>query len=160
MFKDAVTLSWYNSVTPSVVSPVKTFDVMIKAHKTARLSEILSLNNNKTTIEAMDYDGKAMNLVLKFANQLRDNMPFALYQNTPNPASGETFISFNLPKESTARLTIYNTEGKTVKIIDDKFTEGLNKIRLSKSDLEGNGLYYYRLDTPEHSATKRMIWID
>ena len=84
---------------------------------------------------------------------------FALYQNTPNPVAHETSIGFNMPKDGAAKLTIYSVEGKVVmtKNIDAK--AGVNQISINKSDLT-SGVLYYRLETADHSGTKKMIVIE
>ncbi|MBL7815751.1 MAG: T9SS type A sorting domain-containing protein [Saprospiraceae bacterium] len=82
---------------------------------------------------------------------------FALYQNQPNPAANETSIGFNLPKDGQARLTISTIDGRVVKVINGEYKAGYNSISVNKSDLNTSGIFYYRLETVEHSATKKMV---
>jgi hypothetical protein len=40
------------------------------------------------------------------------------------------------------------------------YKAGYNEININKSDLNASGVMYYRLETPEHTATKKMIIIE
>ena len=85
---------------------------------------------------------------------------FVLYQNQPNPAANETNIGFNLPKDGQARLTISTIDGRVVKVVNGEYKAGFNNITVNKSDLNTSGIFYYRLETPEHSASKKMVIIN
>jgi hypothetical protein len=85
---------------------------------------------------------------------------FELYQNEPNPFRDVTIIGFNLPEASRATLKVYDVTGKVVKVVRGDFAKGYNSINLDRTDIQGNGMLYYQLDTPTDSATKRMILID
>ncbi|MBL7815752.1 MAG: T9SS type A sorting domain-containing protein [Saprospiraceae bacterium] len=84
---------------------------------------------------------------------------FALYQNQPNPTANETSIGFNLPKDGQARLTISTIDGRVVKVVNGEYKAGYNSISINKSDLNTSGIFYYRLETAEHSASKKMVVI-
>ncbi|MBL7817715.1 MAG: T9SS type A sorting domain-containing protein [Saprospiraceae bacterium] len=85
---------------------------------------------------------------------------FVLYQNQPNPMTSETTIAFNLPKDDKARLTITTIDGRVVKVVNGTYKAGYNAISISKSDLNTNGIFYYRLETAEYSAAKKMVIIE
>jgi hypothetical protein len=151
MFNNAVTMSWNgNTELKGIVA------VTFVANKTAKLSDVLTLGSELTPAEANTTTGSAMNVALKFTNG-KVSGEFALYQNTPNPVSNETSIRFNLPSETTAKLTVYDVQGKVVLVKNGAFAAGVNEFVVNKSELNANGVLYYRLDTPEHSATKKMI---
>jgi hypothetical protein len=84
---------------------------------------------------------------------------FELLQNTPNPVSGVTSISFNLPEAAPASLTITNVEGRVLKTIQGSFTKGYNTVVLQRAELEA-GVLFYQLNSTEFSATKKMIVIE
>jgi Secretion system C-terminal sorting domain len=95
---------------------------------------------------------------LTFGDKLVKEMgEFALYQNRPNPMLNSTAIGFNLPKEGEATFTIYNIEGKAMKVVNSTFKAGYNEVMVEKETFQTSGVYYYRLETSEHSATKKMV---
>ncbi len=154
VFKNAITTSWNGNAqttTPQL------FTLHFIAHQSGQLSEMLSINSSMTMAEAYNSQRQPMAIELKFNNQKAPIEQLTLYQNHPNPFDKETTIAFNLPKETKAKLSIYNTQGQIVYTLSDKFKAGYNEILVSKDDLKASGVLYYRLDTPEHSATRKMI---
>jgi len=99
-----------------------------------------------------------MNVNLRFddANSVANG--FRLLQNTPNPFRDETVIGFVLPEASLATLTIYDVSGRALKVVTGDYETGYNTISLNKSDLM-EGVLYYKLQTSDYTATKKMIAI-
>ena len=153
IFSNEVTTSWNGATKASA----EVITISFVANKTAKLSEVLTVGSALTPAVANDAQGTEMNVSLKFNTGKVAGAEFALYQNTPNPVATETAIGFNMPKEGTAKLTIYTVDGKVVmtKTIDAK--AGLNSVSINKSDINANGVLYYRLETADQSATKKMI---
>jgi hypothetical protein len=87
---------------------------------------------------------------------------FFLYQNYPNPFNPSTKISFNLPGERQASLSIYNIEGRLVKtLVNGSVKGGLQSVTWDGTDARGNpvssGVYLYRLRAGGNVMTKKMI---
>jgi len=85
-----------------------------------------------------------------------------LQQNYPNPFNPETTISFELPKASTANLSIYNVKGQLVKtLLDGNLALGKHSLVWNGTDNNGrsvpSGLYFYRLTTEGKTETKKMM---
>ncbi len=81
-----------------------------------------------------------------------------MYQNTPNPFNTRTSIGFNLPEASAATITISDVTGKVLKVVKGDFAKGYNSLELSRGELGATtGVLSYQIDTPTHSATKKMI---
>ncbi|MBK7410627.1 MAG: T9SS type A sorting domain-containing protein [Saprospirales bacterium] len=90
-----------------------------------------------------------------------DATGFALYQNVPNPFKGETVIGFTLPEASTATLTVMDVSGKVLATVAGEYAKGYNEVRLGSGETSfATGVLYYQLDTPTHSATKKMVIIE
>ncbi len=86
---------------------------------------------------------------------------FELYQNKPNPFKGNTEISFRLPREMKASLTITDITGKLVYSDNGTFKKGIHTIKISQTDLATtSGILYYTLDAGKNSATKKMVVIE
>jgi hypothetical protein len=47
--------------------------------------------------------------------------------------------------------------GHTVKTFEDNFEKGYNAIEVKTTDLGSTGVFYYRIDTPKYSGTKKMV---
>jgi hypothetical protein len=82
---------------------------------------------------------------------------FSLLQNYPNPFNPETVISFNLPKVSRVRLSVYNTLGELIATLaDGELSAGKHTLPFNGSRL-ASGIYFYRLETNKFSKTMKMI---
>ena len=156
-FKNALTTSWNGSVAET---SVQAFSLVLKAAKNVKLSDILTIGSNITTAEAYNTNSERIAIGLKFNNSEHSEEPFTLYQNEPNPFESETKISFNVPQPTMGKLTIYDATGRVMKTMKTVFDKGYNDIIVPKSDLHNAGVYFYRIDTPTHSATKKMILVN
>lgn len=83
-------------------------------------------------------------------------MQFALNPNYPNPFNPSTTLSFDMPKAGAYTVTVYNTAGQRVKVINGIGIVGSNTVEL---DMSGNssGVYLYRLDAEGFSATRKAV---
>ena len=88
-----------------------------------------------------------------------ENRYFALYQNEPNPWTNRTVISFHLPTSQSASLTIFDENGRAVKFIEGEYERGHNEVMINQDELQSSGLLYYRFETRDHTATRKMILI-
>ncbi len=89
-----------------------------------------------------------------------ESATMTLLQNRPNPFSNETLIGFNLPEATEATLTIYDLNGRILKVFNGDYAQGLNEVKVNRSELGGTGVLYYTLRTQNETATKVMVIID
>ncbi|MCB0688656.1 MAG: T9SS type A sorting domain-containing protein [Saprospiraceae bacterium] len=82
---------------------------------------------------------------------------YFLEQNRPNPFQHETTIGFTLPKAQEARLSIFDVQGRLLKVINGNFQAGYNALIIAKKDLINQGILYYQLETPDYLATRKMV---
>lgn len=92
------------------------------------------------------------------------NIPqeYNLEQNYPNPFNPNTTIKFSLPKESPVKLIIYDALGKILSvIIDDILPAGTYRASINFGDMinASSGIYFYSLQTPEYTSTKKMAFV-
>jgi PKD repeat protein len=85
--------------------------------------------------------------------------PVVLGQNQPNPFNPTTQITFSLPRDSAVTLTVYNVRGQAVaKLADGPMTAGEHAVTWNATD-HPSGLYFYRLEGPGFSETKKMTML-
>jgi hypothetical protein len=87
---------------------------------------------------------------------------FALDQNYPNPFNPSTIISYNLPKQSTVQIKIYDAIGNEVRslINEDKLAGKYNILwdgRNNAGNKVSSGVYYYRITAGDFVQTKKMM---
>lgn len=82
---------------------------------------------------------------------------YRLAQNYPNPFNPVTTIEYSLPKTSKVKAEVFNVLGQIVKVLVDGEQEpGNYKVRWDGKDA-ASGVYFYRIDADNFSATKRMV---
>ena len=122
-----------------------------------------SLNDNSIGIpRAMKYEFDFFNnnnLKLNNKNLVGN---FKVKQNFPNPFNPFTNLTYELPKESIVRITIFDMLGNVVKsLIDQKQSSGIKSIRWDGKNNQNqpvaSGVYPYQIMVGNHSQTKMMI---
>jgi hypothetical protein len=122
----------------------------------ADLSESLHFKNDLYKSVAYEATGAAYDLQLAFETESPATAAFNLYQNVPNPFGDFTNIQFELPAAATVKMTIQNSRGEVVQVVEDDFAKGLNDMLIEKDGLSG-GVYYYTLETEGGVETRRMV---
>ncbi len=86
-------------------------------------------------------------------------MRTALGQNSPNPFNPATEIKFALATAGAVRLQIYNVRGELVEsLIDGQMGIGSHHVLWDARD-QASGIYFYRLDAPGFSETRKMTML-
>ncbi len=81
----------------------------------------------------------------------------SLSQNYPNPFNPATTISYELPRASAVRLSVYDLLGREVEVLANERQEaGVYRVRFDASRLS-SGVYLYQLRTAEQTQTRRML---
>ena len=129
--------------------------VTLKADNTSTLSEALYISSEAFSSEAYTGQDLSVNAI-----QLQSNQGgYALMQNTPNPFSGETTITFALPQDGEATLTVFDITGKVAYSSTQTYTTGIHAVTLNSDDLGAAGVWFYRLNSGDYSATKKLTVI-
>lgn len=94
-------------------------------------------------------------------NAIGTNVPnkFALNQNYPNPFNPTTRIKFDLPKNTTANLVVFNMSGQEVMTLaNGEYQAGSYEASFDAKSLP-SGTYFYRLTTKDFVETKKMTLV-
>lgn len=99
------------------------------------------------------------NSLVGITNNISAPEKFELLQNFPNPFNPTTRINYALAKNTSVKLTVYNTAGKLVQT----FNQGVQTAGRYFVDFNGAGLssgvYYYKLETEYFTETRKMLLI-
>jgi hypothetical protein len=84
---------------------------------------------------------------------------FELAQNYPNPFNPMTTITFSLPRSGEVQLNVFNILGQQVTGLIDGYREaGIHRVEFDGGNLP-SGIYFYRLQYGEVSATRKMALV-
>lgn len=82
---------------------------------------------------------------------------YKLDQNYPNPFNPTTTISYQLPKETYVKLSVYDALGQQITmLIDGQVDAGYHQVIWNAAD-QPSGTYVYRLEAGDIVQTRRMV---
>jgi trimeric autotransporter adhesin len=157
-----ITTSWNDKQAVTVDKETTLFTLVFRALSNESIANLVTINSAVTAAEAYQADLQIMDVSLGVRTNtgVVETGIFELYQNTPNPFNDETVISFSLPKAGPAKLSLYDLQGKVIRIYEISGAKGINSIRIKRTELNSGGVLYYQLDASNHTATKQMILMD
>ena len=116
------------------------------------------------TVNPVNLANAILNVTLNGIGSPKQNL---LLQNFPNPFNPETWIPYQLEKSADVTLQIYDATGGIVRTLDLGFKgQGFYMTRTTAAYWDGrnnmgeqvaSGVYFYSLQTPDFSATRKML---
>jgi hypothetical protein len=152
-----ITFSWNDGKGVSIKPEEELFRFRFKAVSKGSLDESVSISSKLTKAEIYDEVLSVSGLNLRFEGRNYENMN--VYQNSPNPFSEGTDISFYLPYDDLISFKVFNSTGKTYINNQGHYSKGQNTITISNSDLDEPGVYFYEIKNNKTTVLKKMILI-
>ena len=82
---------------------------------------------------------------------------YQLYQNYPNPFNPATTIKYDVPKAAIVKIRIYDITGREIStLVNQKMEAGSYEINWN-ANRYSSGIYFYKFETDEFTAVKRMV---
>jgi len=90
-------------------------------------------------------------------NHLGIPIEFALNQNYPNPFNSTTTISYQLPKSSIVKLSIYDINGRLVEtLVNEKKNADYYTVEWNAGSVF-SGIYFYRIEAGDFMQVKKCL---
>jgi len=84
---------------------------------------------------------------------------YVLEQNFPNPFNPNTIISYRLPFQSHVSLKVYDIIGNEIAtLVNEEKSIGEYEVEFNASGLS-SGIYFYRMETKNFAASKKMLFL-
>lgn len=163
--RDSVPESVYknlrDSINATVIdrwgSPLVVEHWRISNHSIDSLVEKYSKDYRLNWIEAKRPLQFSKQIVTSIDNPRELPSEYSLSQNYPNPFNPFTKIKYKLPKSSYVKMVVYDNLGRTIKVLVNEFQNvGFYELDLNAMNFP-SGVYYYRIQADEYSATKKFI---
>ena len=131
----------------------------------APLQQLVSLRNIQIANTGADLF--RVNLGHPTFNQMGATWRTMLLQNYPNPFNPETWIPFELAKDSEVRIEVVSSSGATVRSLDlgwldsgayrgrndAAYWDGRNEV----GERVSSGVYFYRIITGDYTAVRKLV---
>ena len=137
-------------------------DMKLNTRASTNLTFLRYLSNEekeKRVLEdiALIYENKFGDNDIGISNKIiPDN--YSLSQNYPNPFNPTTTINYELPKDGTVKLIVYDLLGREVlKLVNNEFkTSGRYSVDFDGRSLS-SGIYFYKIESGSFTDVKRMV---
>jgi len=108
----------------------------------------------------VDLDGtETVHQVVCSATPTAMPVTYSLSQNYPNPFNPATEIRYALPVQTHVTMKVYNLLGQEIiTLVDETKSAGRHTVSWNAAN-NASGIYFYRLETEEFSATKKMVFM-
>ena len=163
-----VNVAWFDENSKSIVANDKIMviraRILADVASSDRLFELNGLNEladaTASTIEGVSFTTTAINTSITGLNDLSD-LSSSSY---PNPFQSEATIAYTLPESGKVSVVVYNKLGQEVKtLVNEVQVAGVQTVRLTSSDLNGNGAYLYKVtligNTKSYSVNGTLILV-
>jgi len=149
-----VAISWN---TAERLTDRELFTIHAIANTDGKMSEVFNLGSSLVNAEVYDLDGNISKPVISSSNDA--SSAFKLYQNTPNPFTNDTEVRFSLENSGNVKITVSDVQGRVVHNVQQVYAKGMQVYNINANELNGAGVYYLTVSTPDHSATIKMVVI-
>jgi hypothetical protein len=142
----------------------------LKEEKTYELHENWSLKFNYSNMSVTESDNIffpsiedrfVLKMIPKELVDTGDELPVTveLHQNYPNPFNPTTTISFYMPEEGLAKLSVFNIVGQPVAVLlQENKAQGEHSFEWDASDMP-SGIYIYQLEVGTKIMTRKMTLV-
>lgn len=142
----------------------------LKEEKTYELHENWSLKFNYSNMSVTESDNIffpsiedrfVLKMIPKELVDTGDELPITveLHQNYPNPFNPTTTISFYMPEEGLAKLSVFNIVGQPVAVLlQENKAQGEHSFEWDASDMP-SGIYIYQLEVGTKIMTRKMTLV-
>ena len=110
-------------------------------------------------LKQIDFNGNYKYFNLSGSVEIKYPGKFSLSQNYPNPFNPSTKISFDIPKLSAVKISVFDVMGREVDVlVNERMQPGTYQTDWNASKYP-SGVYFYKLQSGDFSSVKRMVLV-
>ncbi len=148
------TMSYDSDEAAAVKADEALVEIIVRAKsQITATDDLVQVTSSRTKAEA--YNGSLDKLELTGA---RGKAEIAeILAINPNPWVNEAMITFNLPQAGAARFEFFDVNGRLIYYKEGSYSNGLHEMKITRGDLNVNGLIYVRMYTTDGISEYRTI---
>ncbi|MBR9920014.1 MAG: HYR domain-containing protein [Bacteroidetes bacterium] len=129
------------------------FELVVKTSVDISGEEIFQISDNYTDAIVYTENGNSFRPALFFGGLEQEG--YALFQNIPNPFTGETTVPFMLAQSGWTKLEVYDLAGRVLWNREAQLEAGGHQWVIE--GLKAKGVLYYTITVNGFSKTRRMV---
>ncbi len=153
--KGVMNISWNTMNDLLLEAGTSVFELNIVPTVDGKLSEMISISDSNMPAQTYVDNNVAFNRAEILWDTKKSN--FSLFQNTPNPWSQSTDISFMIPADGNVTIHVRSVNGQKVKTFQGYYESGVHSVQLTNEDLTDSGVYYYEMRYDNQVVVEKMI---
>ena len=153
-----VTMSYASAEAVTIGKDEVLFTLIMTTEEEGSTVDMLTLTSDITMAES--YDGMLRVGSITMTDRTAFEREIVLMQNEPNPFKTFTKVSFEMPVEAEATITVTDLTGKVIVTRELNAERGVNTVEFTREELGLSGVLFYTLTSGEFSATKKMIVVE
>ena len=127
--------------------------------KTYSFNDRVGTGNYSYRLKQIDFNGNFEYHNLNSEVNVGVPSDFAMSQNYPNPFNPSTKIDYDIPVDGNVGIILYDMSGREVaKLVNEFKSAGYYTVNFNASNLS-SGMYFYRLNAANFTATKKMVLV-
>ena len=150
-----VNVSWTTTDVASISKGTTVMTLIITPIVDSNLSDMISISTEGLNAETYVDNNIAHNRAEIIWNTKKSE--FSLFQNTPNPWTETTDISFMIPQNGKVTINVRSINGQKVKSFNGYYDAGVHSVKLTNDDLIESGVYYYEMRYDNQIVVEKMI---
>lgn len=162
--KGIINISWIKPYTDVRSGSQRLISIYLRPKENGKLSEFINFKNTGLTAEAYSQDRTVYDLIFKFlpaeAHQGSNLSRAIVMQNSPNPFTYSTMISYTLPAAGKVRWSVTDMTGRLIQVWENALDKGDYQVTLDKNQLKSSGIYYYKLEYNGYAEVRKMILLE
>jgi hypothetical protein len=121
-------------------------------------AQLLFAGNSLTSPDMVNVVGEGYLQVSVNPNGIRPVVPL-LAQNFPNPFNPVTTIYFTVPRRMPTTLRVFNVLGQVVETLMSEELDAGPHVAIWDAGRFAGGVYFYRIEAGEWTATRKMLLV-
>ncbi len=152
-------LVWFEA-TPQRLVPADNLVVLrIKARQPVRLSEVLSLRNEKMLPEAYTSGEKVQPLQLRFEEGSAGTAETAFFPAQPNPTAGGATLPLRLDQTGPVTVEVTDVSGQRLWLNQITLNSGIHLLEIPAAALPHPGTYMWRVTAGRATGSGKLVKI-